>query len=624
MKITLIEPEKWILDGVSALAGMLGIEVSDGGVPVKAVQSREGLFLEYKCGVGTIGYSKRVEFFRGLGLFIEKCSKQKEFELRETAKFESLGALFDNSRNGVLKVSTIKKMLLHMALMGFNQLMLYTEDTYEVKGYPYFGYLRGRFGADEMRECDRFAATLGIELVPCIQTLAHLNGAFRWKDFKEFNDCNDILLIGDDKTYEFIDAAIASLSQMFTSRNINIGMDEAQMVGLGKYLKRNGYHERFELMMEHLRKVIAICRKYGFKPAMWSDMFFNLLSLGYYDDNEIDQSIFEKVPSDVSLVYWDYYSDKKEIYDKNLEKHKKFRNEIMFAGGGWKWTGMVPCNRFSFMTSRLALQSCIEHGVSKVMVTGWGDDGAECSSFATLPVLQLYAEFCYSDDCSDEEIAERLKTCADASLKDFMNLDLPNLLPGNRSPGKCSVNPAKYLLYQDVLYGLFDKQVRIGEYNDFFASCTAAARNGKKSNPKWSYIFETNACLSSVLELKCDMGLRIKQAYDGKNRKMLQSISERELPELLSRIDKLHGALREQWFCENKAFGFDVQDIRLGALKERVRAAKLRIDDFLSGRVSELEELEQERLDYLCRDGQNVCPHISENLWHEIVTPNVL
>jgi len=621
IKFTEIDPS--LLPGVSEVAAILHIKVSDNGVPVKAIQGENGLKVAFKNGEGTISYSTRVEFFRGLGLFAENYPAG-DFVKNERAKFEQLGVHYDCSRNGVLTVDSIKKLMRHCALMGFNQFFLYTEDTYEVKEYPYFGYMRGRFSADEIRTCDRYAKLFGIELVPCIQTLAHLNAAFRWNDFKEFNDCNDILLIGDDKTYQFIDRAIAAISEMFTSRNINIGMDEAHMVGLGKYLERNGYHKRFDLMMEHLRKVIEICHKYGFKPTMWSDMFFNLLSMNYYGDDDIDKSILDKVPSDVALSYWDYYSTKKETYDKNLEKHQKFRNEIVFAGGAWKWMGMVPCNRFSLDVGRLALQSCVEHNIKTVMLTGWGDNGSECSSFATLPVLQLYAEFCYSDDCSDDKLAKRLQTCANANFADFMNLDLPNLLPGNEAPGKCSVNPSKYLLFQDLLCGLFDCHTEIGAFNAHFKKSAETARKAISRNPEWAYLFEINASLSDVLELKCDMGLRIKAAYDSGDKKTLRYISQVELPKLLARVKNLHSALRTGWYNENKTFGFDVQDIRFGALKERIRSAQLRINDYLSGKISRIEELEQERLDYQCRKGDDVGKHISANLWSEIVTPNVL
>ena len=58
-------------------------------------------------------------------------------------------------------------------------LMLYTEDTYEVDNQPYFGYLRGRYSQKELREIDDYAFKHGMELIPAIQTLAHLKSIFR-------------------------------------------------------------------------------------------------------------------------------------------------------------------------------------------------------------------------------------------------------------------------------------------------------------------------------------------------------------------------------------------------------------------------------------------------------------
>ena len=40
------------------------------------------------------------------------------------------------------------------ALMGLNLVMLYTEDTYEVEGWPYFGYMRGRYSREELEAID--------------------------------------------------------------------------------------------------------------------------------------------------------------------------------------------------------------------------------------------------------------------------------------------------------------------------------------------------------------------------------------------------------------------------------------------------------------------------------------
>ena len=45
-----------------------------------------------------------------------------------------------------------------------NLLMLYTEETYEVPGDPYFGIYRGRYSREEIREMDDYAQIFGIEL----------------------------------------------------------------------------------------------------------------------------------------------------------------------------------------------------------------------------------------------------------------------------------------------------------------------------------------------------------------------------------------------------------------------------------------------------------------------------
>src|SRR5699024_11564418 len=113
-------------------------------------------------------------------------------------------------------------------------------DTYEVDEYPYFGYMRGRYTQAEMKECDDYARTLGIEMDPCIQTLAHLTEALKWNYAAEIKDTADILLAEEPKTYEFLENIIAAASNPFESNRIHIGMDEAHQLGLGNYLAKNG------------------------------------------------------------------------------------------------------------------------------------------------------------------------------------------------------------------------------------------------------------------------------------------------------------------------------------------------------------------------------------------------
>ena len=51
--------------------------------------------------------------------------------------------MIDCSRNSVMNLQALKKLIPILAKAGYTTLQLYTEDTYEVNDEPYFGYLRG-------------------------------------------------------------------------------------------------------------------------------------------------------------------------------------------------------------------------------------------------------------------------------------------------------------------------------------------------------------------------------------------------------------------------------------------------------------------------------------------------
>ena len=308
--------------------------------------------------------------------------------------FQHFGVMIDCSRNAVMKVEYLKIFINYLQKMGYNTLGLYMEDTYEVKGEPYFGYLRGRYTIQELQEVDEYARKCGIELIPCIQTLAHFT-AMDKGIYREIIDCEDILLIDEPKSYEFIEKIFQSLSKAFSSRNINIGMDEAFMVGRGKYLDEHGYCNRTEILVRHLKKVSEIAKKYGFQTQMWSDMFFRLVSGGeYYINNApISDDVKKMIPKNVELCYWDYYHTEKEVYDQMLKKHLEFDSNIWFAGGSWTWNGFAPLGGFTLKTMKPAMESVREYGIQNVLITMWGDNGAECSVFSQLHTLYAIRQF---------------------------------------------------------------------------------------------------------------------------------------------------------------------------------------------------------------------------------------
>ena len=93
--------------------------------------------------------------------------------MENKVRFRHFGTMIDCSRNAVMSVPSVKRWIDLTSDLGYNTLMLYTEDTYEVDGHPYFGYMRGRYSQEELKEIDAYALSKGMELIPCIQTLGH-------------------------------------------------------------------------------------------------------------------------------------------------------------------------------------------------------------------------------------------------------------------------------------------------------------------------------------------------------------------------------------------------------------------------------------------------------------------
>lgn len=614
------------LSAVSEVAGILGITIDPAGLPVNCKNQGTGIRITAGGAGATIEYEKEHQLFRALSRFAEYARRGEAGEIKELPAYEQLGFMVDCSRNAVLHYEGYKDLIRRLALMGYSTVQLYIEDTYELEPYPYFGYLRGRYTGEQMREMDQYAALFGIEMVPCIQTLAHLGQTLKWQAHAPLVDCEDILLIDEPQTYALIDQMFAFMSANVRSRRINIGMDEAHMMGLGKYLDKHGYHDRSTLMLKHFGKVMEIARKYGYSTMMWSDMFFRLASSGeYYDaDSPISPDIVKLIPGDVTLVYWDYYSETQEIYDGMLRKHKRLSDHTGFAGGAWKWMGFAPNNEFSRHVSVLAHDSCVKHGIKDMLVTAWGDNGAEASVFSVLPSLQLWAELCYTGSSEEDYIRDRFSTCTEGNYDDFMALDAANLVPGNPAPGRNSVNPAKYLLYQDILCGLFDRHVIPDVYSEHYRQSAEQIEQAISRNSAWESLFAVQARLCRLLAVKCDMGVSIREAYRRGDKEKLASFAAETLPELSGLARQFIRDYHAQWELENKVFGLDVFDLRMGGLLQRIETAVHRLSRYAEGGLDRLPELEEELLTFDGLPDEDGPRAVSANMWHTIATPSVI
>ncbi|BBH21708.1 N-acetyl-beta-D-glucosaminidase [Paenibacillus baekrokdamisoli] len=588
--------------GIDIICGMLGLKRTiSGGLPITLERTENPeLIVTFKGAGARIVYRDSNHLFRAIGLVVESIRSDRLTEIREEPQFDTIGIMLDCSRNAVPTIESVKELLRYMALMGMNTLMLYTEDTYTVEEEPYFGYMRGRYTIGELQECDAYAAELGIEMIPCIQTLAHLESFLKWQAAANLRDSHDVLLVGQDQTYQLIDRMVDSVSRTFRSRRIHIGMDEAQGLGRGRALDLYGYKNRFELMNEHLSKVKEITANYGLQPLIWSDMYFRIGSEthDYYDlEAVIDDAHANRIPQGTQLVYWDYYHYEQEFYEAMIRRHQELGSVPVFAGGIWTWLGMCTHYTRTLKCSNAALQACKQEGVREVFVTAWGDNGAENNIWSMLPGMQLYAEHAYAKVMDEQKLQQRTSFCTGIPYEHFMNLELLDHIPGllTEQHGDFS-NPSKYLLWQDVLLGLFDKHIENVDLAGHYGRLAELYREQADARDTANHLFGFLACLGDVLKLKADLGLRLRNAYVGGDHSLLEHIAGGVLPELLLKVEALRISHREQWMRTNKPQGWEILDIRYGGLSARLKSAQDRITDYLAGIIERIEELEERRL----------------------------
>ncbi len=583
-------------EGFGCLKDELKFDDLEQGFPVSFEKS-DGFGLTMREDSATIRWSKTSECYRGLSLLRQHWGECHE--IRQTMAFETAGIMFDVSRNAVLKPETIRFLLRKMTMLGLNLGMMYTEDTYEVEEYPYFGYLRGKYSKAQLRELDDYADALGIELVPCIQTLAHLNRALHWPAMAHMKDTEEVLLVEDEAALEFIRAMIRNATEPYRSNRIHIGMDEAHFLGLGGYLRKHGYTDPFTIMERHLKNVSAIIREMGLDAMMWSDMYFRLASPtgGYYDAPFIPEEVIAKAPADIDLVYWDYYQMDEAVYERMMSMHRQFSAKTAFACGIWTWTGPAPHPQRALDTILPGLRQAKKYGVPLTFATGWGDNGAECPMVAGLYPIVVYGEMCYNDDYDPDACAARFRAVAGAEAEPFMELTRFNQLPGINDWSLRPVNASKFLLYQDPIVPLYDDDLKGVDTQNHYAQLELDYRRYQQENPEYDLLLGFYAQLARTLKYKCAFHLRAGTCIREGNRDsaaLCAALAWATGQEL----EKLRQLWRDVWYHYNRIYGFEILDVRIGGVAARMESAARLMEDFADGRIDTIEPLAEEPLPY--------------------------
>ena len=508
--------------------------------------------------------------------------------LAEQSPFSTMGIMLDCSRNAVMRVGHFKRWLRRLALLGYNMAMLYTEDTYELPGEPYFGYQRGAYTADELREIDDYAALLGIEMIPCIQTLGHLEHLLKWPAYHEVVDDRSVLLIDEPKTYELIDKMLAHWSSVYRSRRIHVGMDECWSLGLGRYVKRFGYVPGVELFLRHIEKVAGLCAGHGLEPMIWSDMFFRFGSTAEYNvdydsGSVVPQEVIRRIPESLRLVYWQYHKTDKDVYVDWIGRHRALGSEPIMAAGlatsGKLWQDAA----LRYPAVSACMEGCKETNLKEIFVCLWG--GATCDFDSALTGLAYAAERAYARNVDDDVLAARFGAVCGADY------DAVTTACEINTDGLSALNA----LWDDPLLGIYVGQQKAKDESILAAAGrhyeALAEKLAPHADDRQAGDLNHARLIAEALAAKLSLADRLGDAYGRGDRETLAEACD-DIPRVSGALRALLASFRTMWMSHNKPQGFEVTQVRLAGLIERYGELSQRIEEYLAGTVDGIAELD--------------------------------
>ena len=565
------------------------------------IEKGEKLKIKWEEDTVYISYPLKASLMRALSLVSLDLKKGERNNIEETIYFDECGVMLDLSRNGVMTVEAVKKYADMMALMGLNQLYLYLEDIYEIEGCPYFGYMRGRYSKEELKEIDEYCDLIGVEAIPHIQTLGHMGQYIKWDEGMKYRDTAEVLIAGEEFTYEFIEKSIKSISACFKTKKIHLGMDEAGNLGSGRYYAKHGAVDRKEILLDHLKRVTDIVTDLGLTPIIYGDVIYAVATGNQYatsGSTEIPESVKKRLPENLVLTYWNYYDYDYELYKKMLESYKSLTGKAIFWGGIWTWFGLAPDNLMTVDTMNPALKACKDTGIRTAIGSSWADDGCECNHFLGAHGLMYFAEHMYNYEVDENKFRERFEYILKASFDAFIDMSYFHNDFDRVNDYKFYVYRyyGKRFFYADVLIGLMDEELRVKPMADYYKGLRERFSTYLSKDSKWYELYLYIYKLIDIVAKKCYVLENLKKAYDEKNNGFLKECADSLLPELVKDFEEIADLHEKQWLRTYKPFGYEVLDIRYGGVTKRLKSAINKLNAYLNGEISEIEEFNEARL----------------------------
>ncbi|MDQ1509635.1 MAG: hexosaminidase [Actinomycetota bacterium] len=470
--------------------------------------------------------------------------------IRDHPDLSVRGVMLDVSRDKVPSMQTLRDLIDRLAHWKVNQVQLYSEHTFAYQGHLEVHADASPFTAAEIRELDAFCLERHIELVPNQNCLGHMN---RWLQHDRYRP----LAIAPDgfvdpyglwHTAMTIDPAnpgslalvrelLAELLPLFTSRRVNIGLDETWELP----------RERLGEYFEWIATLRALPELAGREVIIWGDMFSG------------DAELVAQVPAGVTVCEWGY--DAEYPFDERTALLVDAGIPFWVAPGTSSWLSIAGRITNATESCRHAAEASLTHGGTGFLNTDWGDRGHLQQQPISEPGLAYGAAVSWCLETNAEiDLAAALSTHAFDDPTGELAAALLTLGDAHRAVTPQIPNHSILVLH------LYFPQVRIGRgitrgitageldtVKDLIASARAAVERARPRRADGALLVREMQWTIDVMDLMTDDAQARVAGDDG----TLGSVPEPQRQAFAGRLEGLIDRHRSLWLARNRPGGLD-------------------------------------------------------------------
>jgi hypothetical protein len=489
--------------------------------------------------------------------------------------FALRGIMLDVSRGKVPTAEALRELVDLCVKLKLNALMLYVEHTFRFRRHPQIGADASPLDAQTLRELDSYAAARFVELIPCLQSLGHMEQILKLPAYAALAESEMGWTISPEEpgTYDLLRDLFDEFLPNFRSRLFNANCDEPWDLERGKSAERGHQLGPGGVYLEHLRRVRELAAKHGKRTMVWGDVV------------HAHPERIAEIDRDLVLLDWWY-----EAGLIDFDRVKGFADhgiEFLVCPGTSSWNCLFPRVENSWTNVARWAEAGRRHGARGLLNTDWGDFGHTNLLGNSWFAYAWGAQQSWSGDLSRKEFdrAFSRRLFGDASGEIAR---LYRALGAIHDPGFAIFNgsPIQLLYFDEVERALFISAARPGALDRCerrLAAVGARLRAARKrfgaDQQTWKeLVYAADASLLAVRKARAGLDYnawrRQPKGWDAARRRQLA----RRLAGLAREQSQLARTLRRLWLDRSRIAEFEANARRLRRAAQSLRSAARRME----------------------------------------------